>query len=84
MKTVTIYTTSYCPYCSRAKMLLDTLNVPYQEVDVEHDQEKRQELVEKYQWQTVPAIFVEDELIGGYDDLVTLHTKGIFLPKISE
>ena len=65
-------------------MLLDTLNVPYQEVDVEHDQEKRQELVEKYQWQTVPAIFVEDELIGGYDDLVTLHTKGIFLPKISE
>lgn len=76
MKPVKIYTTSYCPYCVRAKDLLSSLDVAYEEIDVTENDELRQEIIKKHNWMTVPAIFIGEELIGGYDDLNALHATG--------
>ncbi len=84
MKTVKIYTTTYCPYCQRAKALFSSLNIPYQEIDVENNTELRDELIEKYNWRTVPMIFIGEEFIGGFDDLTKLHGEGKLLPLLSE
>lgn len=76
MKKVTVYTTSYCPYCTRAKNLLKSKNVPFQEVDLTNDQTKRDELEEKTGCMTVPQIFIGDKFIGGSDDLQDLEASG--------
>lgn len=76
MKPVKVYTTSYCPYCVRAKDLLSSLDVAYEEIDVTENDELRQEIIKKHNWMTVPAIFIGEELIGGYDDLNALHATG--------
>lgn len=79
MKSVKIYTTSYCPYCRRAKELLYSLEISFEEIDVEQNPTLRENLSQKYNWLTVPMIVVGDTFIGGYDDLYALHTKGKFL-----
>ena len=76
MTEVKIYTTSYCPYCKRAKQLLDSKDVKYEEIDVEHDQKLFEELQKKTHMMTVPQIFINGKLIGGCDDLHALESKG--------
>jgi glutaredoxin 3 len=76
MKEVLIYTTPTCPYCMRAKGLLSSLDIPFTEIDVAGGSSKRQEIIEKYNWKTVPAIFIGGEFIGGSDDLHRLHGAG--------
>jgi glutaredoxin 3 len=76
MKKVTIYTTEYCPYCSRAKDLLTRKKISFQEVDLTHDDKKREEISEKTGCMTVPLIFIGDEFIGGSDDLHALDKTG--------
>ncbi len=76
MKSITIYTTSYCPYCKKAKALLSSLSIPFEEVDVEHNMELRAQLSEKFQWKTVPMIVIDEKFIGGCDDLFRLHERG--------
>ena len=83
MKTVTLYTTRFCGYCLAAKRLFNSLNVPFQEIDVSEDDDKREELFTKYNWRTVPAIFIGEEFMGGYDEVSQLHARGDFLPKIN-
>ncbi|MBP9760998.1 MAG: glutaredoxin 3 [Candidatus Magasanikbacteria bacterium] len=83
MKHVTIYTKSYCPYCQRAKSLLNSLNIPYEEIDVEHNDTLRQEVIAKYNWQTVPLIVIGDECIGGCDDLHKLHAENKLMEKLT-
>ncbi|MBT4941568.1 MAG: glutaredoxin [Candidatus Magasanikbacteria bacterium] len=83
MKKITIYTTPTCPYCNNAKELFDSLNLTYTSVDVSVDTAKRDELVEKYDWQTVPAIFFDDELVGGYDDVQALHNENTLMEKLA-
>ncbi len=73
MKQVKIYTTSYCPYCKRAKDFFDSLALPFEEIDVEHNDILRDELSKKYNWLTVPMIVIGDQFIGGFDDLFALH-----------
>lgn len=80
MKKVKIYTTTYCPYCLRAKQFLSSLAIAYEEIDVEKDAKLREEMSQKYNWYTVPMILVDDTFIGGYDDMMTLHNQGKFLP----
>jgi glutaredoxin 3 len=75
-KKVTVYTTQYCPYCTRAKNLLKSKNIAFQEVDLTNDQLKREELEEKTGCMTVPMIFIGDEFIGGSDDLHDLEAQG--------
>lgn len=82
MKPITIYTTTYCPYCVRAKELLQSLNIEYTEVNVENEPELRDSIIQKYQWQTVPLIVIGDECIGGFDDLNALHTTGKLTEKL--
>ena len=64
-----IYSTQYCPWCQRAKGLLDKYGIEYTEVDVTEDRALQKEMIERTGRQTVPQIFFDDEHIGGYDDL---------------
>lgn len=82
MKKITIYTTTYCPFCTRAKQLLSSLNIAFEEINVEEDAALRAEMSETYSWQTVPMILIEDEFIGGFDDLVALHAEGKLMEKL--
>lgn len=76
MARVIIYTTTICPYCVRAKMLLQRKGVPYEEIDVSGDHAARQALVERTRQRTVPQIFINDEHIGGCDELYALERAG--------
>ena len=73
MNKVQIYTSSYCPYCIRAKQLLDSKGVEYDEVNLDKNPEKKLETMQMFNWRTVPIILIGDELIGGYDQLVSLE-----------
>ena len=69
MKKIVIYTTNTCPYCITAKKLLDEKKLTYTEVRVDLDDEERETMITRSGRRTVPQIFIDDELIGGYDDL---------------
>ena len=73
---IEIYTKNYCPYCHRAKALLDQKGVAYQEYDVTFDSSKEREMQARSGGFTVPQIFVDNELIGGHDDLYALEHRG--------
>jgi glutaredoxin 3 len=76
MAQVIIYTTTYCPYCSRAKSLLRSKNVAFQEIDVTDDPEQRAEMERLSRRYTVPQIFIDGKPIGGYDDAQRLENAG--------
>ena len=77
MADVQIYVTDYCPYCVRAKGLLRRKGVPFTEINVEGDAEKREWLVEATGGQrTVPQIFIDGKSVGGSDDLHALDRSG--------
>jgi len=73
MNKVQIYTSSSCPYCIRAKQLLDSKGIDYDEVNLDKDPQKKLETMQKLNWRTVPIILIGDEVIGGYDQLVSLE-----------
>ena len=75
MTKIKVYTTSYCPYCKRAKSLLESKNLEYEEINLTTDSELRLELEKKHNWRTVPMILINDELIGGFDDLAKLERE---------
>jgi glutaredoxin 3 len=76
MKAVKIFTTPWCPYCVRAKRLLDNKGVSYQEIDVDGDDEARIRLAEQTGRRTVPQIFIGEHHVGGSDDLHALEAQG--------
>ena len=77
MAQVTIYTTSICPYCHRAKQLLARKGVAYEEIDVGRDPDLREEMTERANGRrTVPQIFIGDTHVGGCDDLYALESAG--------
>ncbi len=77
MKKVVIYTTDYCPFCTKAKRLLDMKGAKYEEIDVTHDASLREEMTKKAEGRrTVPQIFINDAPIGGCDDLYALDEQG--------
>ena len=84
MKKVTIFTTPWCGYCHRAKGLLKKLKIPFEDIDVSGDTEKRQWLVQTTGQRTVPQIFIGDDSIGGCDELHALHRSGQLMPRVSE
>lgn len=69
MKTVLIYSTATCPYCVRAKQLLQAKNLVYKEIRVDLDDTERDKMIALSGRRTVPQIFIDDKHIGGYDDL---------------
>ena len=76
MADVLVYTTGYCPYCTRAKSLLKSKGVAFEEIDVSEDFEKRRWLVQETGMQTVPQIFIRGKSIGGYAELADLDSTG--------
>jgi len=74
---VEIYTKMYCGYCHRAKRLLDGKGVDYEEFDITLGGPKREEmLARKPDAMTVPQIFIDDQAIGGSDELHALDRAG--------
>ncbi|RCU51168.1 MULTISPECIES: glutaredoxin 3 [Corallincola] len=76
MTEVVIYTTKWCPYCIRAKALLEKLSLSYQEIAVDGQPALREKMMELSGRHTVPQIFIDGTSIGGCDDLVALHNGG--------
>ena len=73
---IIMYCTPYCPYCVRAKQLLNTKAVPYEVIDVDMDFNKRQEMEQKSGRTSVPQIFINELHVGGFDDLSALNIEG--------
>lgn len=76
MARVVVYTTEYCPYCVRAKALLERKGVAFAEIDVGADEAQREHMMRASGRRTVPQIFINDAPIGGYDDLAALDRQG--------
>lgn len=77
MKQVTIYSTPICPYCDRAKHLLQRKGISFQEIDITTDPQLRDTMIQKAGGRTsVPQIFIEEDHIGGCDDLYALDRAG--------
>jgi len=76
MKDVIMYTTKTCPYCYKAKSLLKSLDVSYQEVSVDFNSKLRAEMASRAGKTSVPQIWFGEEHIGGCDDLYELHAAG--------
>ncbi|KHL26038.1 glutaredoxin [Croceibacterium mercuriale] len=74
---IEIYTKAFCGYCHRAKRLLDSKGVAYEEYDITMGGPKRAEMLQrKPDAATVPQIFIDGQAIGGSDDLATLDRDG--------
>lgn len=77
MNNVVIYTKAYCPYCVRAKALLNHKNIEFVEFDIGQQPELRNEMIDKANGSyTVPQIFVGEQHIGGCDDMMSLEAQG--------
>lgn len=77
MAKVVMYTTQVCPYCMRAKALLRSKGVDFEEIDVGRDTRLREEAMRLSGGRrTVPQIFIDDRSIGGYDELWALDQAG--------
>jgi len=76
MQKIEIYTKGYCPYCSRAKSLLDAKGATYTEIEIDKQPELRDSMIERANGgYTVPQIFIGDTHVGGCDDLYALERQ---------
>jgi glutaredoxin 3 len=83
MPQIDIYTKPYCPYCERAKALLEKKGVDFNEIVASHDPALRAEMNERSGRLTYPQIFIGDTHVGGCDDLMALESRGGLDPLLS-
>ena len=76
MQRIRIYTTRWCGYCVRAKTLLDSKGIPYEEVHLDDDPAFRQTVFDLTGGWTVPQILIDGRPIGGYSELWRLEREG--------
>lgn len=77
MPKIEIYTKQFCSYCVRAKRLLDSKSLQFEEYPIDFDTEKRREMIQRAGGRTtVPQIFIGERHIGGCDDLMALESRG--------
>ncbi len=76
-KKVVIYSTPTCHFCQMSKEFFKTHNVDFTDYDVSTDIKKRQEMVEKSGQMGVPVIFIDDEMIVGFDQQRIMSLLGI-------
>ncbi len=77
MAKVEIYSTTYCPFCTRAKSLLKSKNIAFVEIDVTEDDALRAKMIELSGGRrSVPEIFINGKIIGGFDELKALNDAG--------
>ena len=83
MAEVELYTTRFCPYCSRARALLQRKGAAFVDIDIIDEPERRAEMIRRANGRTtVPQIFIDGEHIGGCDDLVALDRAGGLDPQL--
>jgi glutaredoxin 3 len=76
MAKVVVYTMDYCPYCERAKSLLQRKGISFEEIRLSEEDEASWDALEKRSgMKTMPQIFADDRLIGGYTDLAALDAR---------
>ena len=73
---IEIYTKTWCPYCRRAKAMLKSMGLDYTDYDITDNEDLQQEMVERSGKKTIPQIFINDEKVGGYDNLIELVSSG--------
>jgi len=73
---IEIYTKVWCPYCRRAKAMLKSLGLDYTDYDITDNEELQQEMLERSGKKSIPQIFINEEKIGGYDNLIELVSSG--------
>ena len=71
-----LYTTASCPFCIRAKRLLEARGIPFEEIDVGDDDALREEIMQRTGRRTVPQIFIDERSIGGFEELAALDAAG--------
>ena len=76
-KSVKVYSTSTCPYCSMAKSFLKDNNIPFEDVDVSQDTAAAQEMVQKSGQMSVPVIDVDGQIIIGFDKKALSKELGV-------
>jgi glutaredoxin 3 len=76
MSSITVYTTNACPFCVRAKALLDARGLAYEEIHLGRDPEDRANLAKKTGMMTFPQILIDDQLVGGFDELSAADKSG--------
>ena len=84
MPKVQVYATGWCPYCSRARQLLQAKGVEIEEIDVDARPGAREEMIARSGRRTVPQIFINQTHIGGCDDLIALDERGGLDPLLQE
>jgi glutaredoxin 3 len=73
---VTVYVSDWCPYCQRAKGLLQQKELVINEINVEEDEKSREEMIARSNRRTVPQIFIGNRHVGGCDELYALERSG--------
>ena len=73
---IVMYSSGWCPYCQRARNLLGTRNLSFEEIDVEADPKSQEEMKSRSGRNTVPQIFIGATHVGGFDDLNALDRDG--------
>jgi len=76
MPKIEVFCTPFCPYCIRAKKLLENKNVEYEEIRVDQEPERHDEMIKRSNRTSVPQIFIDDYHVGGCDDLFALEAEG--------
>ena len=76
MAKVELYTTAWCPFCVRAKQLLNSKNVAFEDTDVDREPQQRAVMMQRGGARTVPQILINDHAIGGCDELFALERAG--------
>ena len=83
MAEVELYTTMWCPFCARARALLERKGVAYTNIDLDEEPNRRDEMIRRSGGRrTVPQIFINGEHIGGCDDIMALDRAGGLDPKL--
>ena len=80
---IVMYLTPWCPYCASARTLLRSKRVRVQEIDIEAQPERRNEMIERSGRRTVPQIFIGTHHVGGSDDLHALDAAGKLDPLLA-
>jgi len=76
MSLIKIYTTNWCSFCVMAKRYFDEQEMPYEEINIEEEGMSREELQKVTGGMSVPQIIIDDEVIGGYDNLMAMASAG--------
>jgi glutaredoxin 3 len=81
---VVMYSTSWCPYCERARSLLERKQVKFEDIDIDARPDARAEMIARSGRRTVPQIFIGETHVGGCDDLHALEVAGRLDPLLNQ